>query len=163
MGKALDTWVGLGFALLVGCGSGDDGGTLSGAPDCADPEFRLIGTLDGSAVDEVKSSGVRVVIANIGDPYFEVSYQDPSGPASNPFELRLTWQDTLANGRGDAATGETLVPAAGHPRAGETLCVTDAEVGFMKDGEFRFRIDGLREGADCSGADVPVALLGCSD
>lgn len=156
-------------ALAAGCGGGDDsngspqGGVLVQAPHCLD-SFQVEGTLDGVAVDDLRTTNVNAGLVNIGTPKFDTPISTLVPLASNQIELHLTWTGSLAYGDFAPLTGKSLVAPANHPRAGQQLCITDGEVGFAsggrEDGGFKFHITKLRSGADCS-VDVPVDLRGC--
>lgn len=103
----------------------------------------------------------NVGIVNAGQGYFQTPFTSVVSLEEDQVGLRLTWETLLAYGDDAEASGETLTPPLTHPRAGETLCVTRADVGFTEDGMFTFSIQQARVGADCTGDFVPVNLNGC--
>jgi hypothetical protein len=167
-------WVVMVGAVCVACGGGSDdnptgeAGLLQQAPHCVTggPVFQVQGTLDGVAIDDSRSQNANVGLVNIGAPKFDTPYSNLGALGANQMGLHLTWQNSLAYGQTGPATGATLVPPSSHPQAGQTLCITEGEVGFVdggsEDGVFKFRITGARAGADCS-LDVPIDLRGCFD
>ena len=157
--------------LLPACGGNNGpaaaaGGLLDQTPHCESSghAIRVQGTIDGVPIDNSGAEGASVILVNIDSPKFDTPSSSLREPASNPIELHLTWQSSLAYGETGPLTGDYLVPAKTHPRAGEHLCVRTGEVGFVnggsEDGVFKFRVTGARPGADCS-ADVAVDLRGC--
>lgn len=163
--------VALSCSLLAACGGSSDssapgGELLTQAPHCSSTEgdFRVEGMLDGVAVVDHRTTSINAGLVNIGEPRFDTPFSNQASLAADEIELHLTWKDGLFDGATGPLTGKTLVVPANHPRAGQQLCVTQGEVGFVsggtEDGVFKFRISKLSAGSDCS-VDVPVDLRGC--
>lgn len=158
-------------AALIGCGDGGDGGgdkpsLLAGAPHCMGdaPVFHVQGTLDGVSIDDARSTNSNVGLVNIGTPSLDTPFSTSVSLAANQVELHLKWMTSLAYGQTGAATGDYLMPPSSHPRAGEKVCISAGQVGFVdggsEDGGFKFHITQARAGAGCS-VDVPIDLRGC--
>ncbi len=149
----------LSLALLPACGS--SGGTTASTPiACQQGQFRLLGTLDGQAVD-VTASSEASGLSQVGMGELDVGQDpDPSAPARP--QLHLTWPQGVADGASAAASG-TLIPADG-PLAGQTLGVgsgTTVTI-YTNDEGVGLAWTGFASGADCA-TPVDGDLLGCWD
>ena len=144
----------LSLALLpAACGSSESSQTLV----CQSGQFRLVGTLDGQAVDATASSeGSGLTQAGTGE--LDIGEEpDPSAPART--QLSLTWPQGVVDGETAPASG-TLIPAGG-PLAGQTLCAgSGTTVTLAKGGGVQLQLKGFASGANC---DTPVSgdLAGC--
>jgi hypothetical protein len=134
------------------------------APHCTDFSFRLDGTLDGKAIEDVRTNNFNAAFQN-GSPFHfytpEGNVPLAAGQVAMTFESALG----LVNGAARKMSKGTLVPPAGFSHAGEELCITEGALGFPKEGDERgvlkFWVHAARLGPDCAGAEVPVELRGC--
>jgi hypothetical protein len=176
------TWVGRGLSLvafacaLQACGGGDgDGpsggaaGLLSQAPHCpaGTDALRIEGTVDGATVNDQRTASdqINAGYSNFTMPTFDSPLTDIVPLPASQLELHFGWAQSLAFGQTDTIEAGTLVAPSGAAHAGQTLCITGGQVGFVdggaEDGVFKFRVSALRAGADCTGEVVPVELRGC--
>lgn len=163
-------WLLLLLPLALGaCGSDDAGGLLTQAPRCvgATDELNIEGTLDGASILDRRTSNINAGLVNLGEPRFDTPAVELAPVAAGQVELHLKWTRSLAFGESERMQRGFMTAPSTHPRAGESLCITAGEVGFVdggeEDGVFKFRIDEVRQGADCNGAVLPVAVSGCFD
>lgn len=160
-------------SLASACGGDDSngpsggGGLLSQAPHCpmGTDALRIEGTLDGATVDDQRLSNINAGLVNFGTPSFDTPFSNLAALQPSQLEIHLKWMSSLAYGQSGPTSAGSVVAPAGAAHAGETLCISKGAVGFAKggseDGVFKFRIDELRAGADCTGEVVPAALRGC--
>jgi hypothetical protein len=142
---------------------------LSQAPHCpaGTDALRIEGTLDGAVVDDQRTPGTNSGYTNFGEPSFDTPFSNLAALAPNQLEIHFTWKQSLFFGQADAMLGGSVVAPSGAAHAGQTLCITSGDVGFVdggsEDGAFKFRVLGLKAGADCAGEVVPVDIRGCSN
>jgi hypothetical protein len=176
LGFCAASW-GLPLCLLVAaCGSTSDGaggGSVSGAdvlsqtPKCpagADA-LKIEGTVDGAAIDDVRSADINAGYENIGMPNFYTPLSDLVSLAPNQLALTIDWSAGIFNGQTAPISGGAMTLPANHPDAGAKFCVSAGSVGFVdggsEDSAFKFDITQVKAGADCSGAAMTVDLRGC--
>lgn len=173
------SWAGRALSLLVfscslqACGGGDDGpsgggsGLLSQSPHCpvGTDALRMEGTVDGAVVNDQRTDNSNAGLVNIGQPSFDTPFTNLAPLGATQLEIHFGWMQSLLYGQTDEMTTGTLVAPSGAAHAGQTLCITSGDVGFVdggtEDGAFKFRVTELRAGADCLGDIVPVELRGC--
>ncbi len=144
--------------LPAACGSSAQTSGQTSALICPSGQFRLMGTLDGQAVDVTASSGGSG-LSQVGTGQLDIGPNpDPSAPQRS--QLHLTWPQGVVDGMTTGASG-TLIPVDG-PLAGQTLCVGTGTTVTINTGDNGVTLDlkGLASGANC---DTPVAgeLTGC--
>jgi hypothetical protein len=163
--------------LVPACSGGDsDGGgddaLLSQAPQCPAGEaaLRIEGSIDGSTVNDQRTSNFSVGLTSSVASSFDSPARNVVGnlipePQPSEVEIHLRWAGNVSDGQTSPTTGGSLVAPPGTAYAGQTLCITEGAVGFVdgggEDSVFKFKVSGLRAGADCMGAVVPVELRGC--
>lgn len=176
------TWAGRGLSIfafscaLQACGGSDaDGpsggaaGLLSQAPHCptGTDALRIEGTVDGATVNDQRTAGdqINAGYENFAMPAFDTPLTNLVALPASGLEIHFGWTQSLAYGETDTINAGTLVAPSSAVHAGQTLCITAGEVGFVdggaEDGTFKFRVTALRAGADCMGEVVPVELRGC--
>ncbi|HMJ10476.1 MAG TPA: hypothetical protein VK524_03665 [Polyangiaceae bacterium] len=140
-----------------GCSDSDDNhGSAFEIVACEAGQFRLVGTVDGQAVNisEVASGGFAQGNTAVFDQNRAFGGVDPN-PENT--KVHLEWSGGLADGNSTGVSGTVMLPA-GQPRSGETLCPSgDSRVGFSEDGRFGFALTSLTGGTDCSES-VPGTL-----
>jgi hypothetical protein len=140
-----------------GCGGGSsDDGWLA----CADNEFRLVGQLDGQAVD------LRESTVNAGGGMSQLDTGEFSTQmislAEDPArtKLDLAWAKTIVDGATTDATGTLLMPNSG-VLASKSYCLgSGTKVHFSTEGDLHFKLAGITGGSGCT-APVAGALQGC--
>lgn len=150
-----------GAAVGGSAGTGGSSGGTGGSPfdstlvcrDDGNEWFRLVGMLGGET--------------------FTMENSDPSnivrGRLNNAFDLiALEWEGSLTRGVAVPLTGDVIVVPEGHSLADQSVCITRGVFGAVPEAQqptdgllFRFRIDGVRGGADCAGAEIEAELEGC--
>lgn len=162
-GWILMVWV-CGAAAVVGCGgntTAPGGPGTSNVVQCSKDQFRLVGSLDGVAVDDQEQASGGMTQFNGGSLDTVMGTPD-DGAGAGPTEAHLTWTTGLVFGESGPATG-TIDLAGGLPHAGETLCVGSGTiVGFTSDGDFYFSLRDLHTGTNCETV-VTGQLDGCWD
>src|SRR5262249_26008559 len=160
----LSLWMG---TTALACGGVEGPPALLGqAPHCeaGGDSFHVEGTLDGANIDDRRTTSTDIGLVGLPMPRFDTPYAGIAMPGPDQIELHLKWAKALGYGQTDSTTGDYLKPPMTHPRAGEKLCITAGEVGFVdggsEDGVFKFHITGVASGADCA-TSVPVDLRGC--
>ncbi len=161
------------WLAVIGCG-GDDtssqggSGLLSQAPHCPamTNALKIQGTLDGSSIEDIRSTNINAGYVNFGQAYFATPFVELATLADGQVGLRLEWLNApIAHGETTPASSGFVTAPSNHPRAGEKLCVTSGQIGFVQggeeDGAFKFAVTGARTGADCTGSDLAVDLRGC--
>lgn len=140
-----------------GCGSSGDDEWLP----CAEDEFRLVGQLDGQAIDlreSMVNSGSGMT--QLGSGEFSTQMislaEDPART-----KLDLQWVKTIVDGATTDATGQLLMPNSG-VLASRSYCLGGGtQVHFSSDGEtLHFKLAGITGGTGCATA-VPGELQGC--
>ena len=161
-----------GGAGAAGAAGGPSSIKLSGAeamllfeqsPHCSsvNEEFHLEGNVEGKAVKDDRSQGMLHGGYANG---VHGSFDSPLGsPDLAPGEVELHFKWTIMLALGEASTMQSGVLVS--PVTGKPLCITSGVVGLVGSGAeqqaLKFRIDGARAGADCSGEPVALELRGC--
>jgi hypothetical protein len=128
---------------------------------CAKDEFRLVGQLDGQAVDiresTVNSGGgmTQLTTGELSTQMVSLA-EDPSRT-----KLDLQWPKTIVDGATTDATGTLLMPSSG-VLASQSYCLgSGTQVHTSSDGEtLQFKIAGVKGGNGC-GTAVTGELQGC--
>jgi hypothetical protein len=149
------------FAVLTYTGCGDGGSSDDGWLDCAKDEFRLVGQLDGQAID------IRESMVNSGSGFSQLDTGEFSTQmisfAEDPSrtKLDLAWAKTIVDGATTDATGTLLMPNSG-VLASQSYCLgSGSKVHFSDDGEtLQFKLAGITGGSGCT-TPVPGELRGC--
>lgn len=155
-------WLVFGASLAaIGCGSaGGDGGGGIDAPECAEGEIRVVGSLGDLPIDETSSISGHGFVNAIGESngFFEV--QGLSGPV-----LRIEFPDLLADGAGGPAAGLVDFSDFGGSAAGNCLPATEfpGEVELSPAGSDAgaFLLRDLSESPPCMGPEIAGELRGC--
>ncbi len=136
------------------------------APHCttdSSTSYLLEGSIDGGMVKDAPD-GFSGGFENGNTGHFT---SPGFGGSTDPTRVSIDfeWKHSLAYGQASLISQGTVIPPAGHPRAGEEICITRGVVGFPsggpEDGYFKFWLRGARLGPDCSGDEVPIEVRGC--
>ncbi|HKY40417.1 MAG TPA: hypothetical protein VJN18_31000 [Polyangiaceae bacterium] len=122
-------------------------------PDCdASGHYRLTGTLGADPIEYSGSSTSNLLAT---------SHEMLTS-------MMLRWEGYVREGATMTLSGGYWVVPAGHPDAGQTLCLSGGDVGILPptytpDGgrELKYRITAASLGADCTGPSVDVDIKGC--
>lgn len=147
--------------------SGGGSELLTQAPHCpvGTDALRIEGSVDGATVNDQRSTNINAGLTNVGNSTFDTPLVDFAALQPSELEIHIQWAKSLFYGQTDVTSGGTLIAPSGSAHAGQTLCITAGNVGFVdggsEDGTFKFKVSELRAGADCMGDVVPVELRGC--
>ncbi len=149
------------LAVLTYTGCGDGGSSDDGWLTCAADEFRLVGQLDGQAID------IRESMVNSGSGFSQLDTGEFSTQmisfAEDPSrtKLDLAWAKTIVDGATTDATGTLLMPNSG-VLASKSYCLGNGtKVHISADGEtLHFNLAGITGGSGCT-TPVTGLLRGC--
>lgn len=139
---------------LAACGGTSD----PTPPTCEAGQMKVVGTLDGKDVSET----VDAPSYSFGNATLQ-GKGELNVPAVNPQQVKLSFSQTVINGRSVSATGMVDFSATGGVHAGN--CETGEEVstyGMDADGDgATFVLRHLHADPYCSGPELDGALAGC--
>ena len=141
------------------CGDSDASKDDFQVLSCEAQQFRLVGSVDGRAVEisEPTSGGFVQGNSAVFDQNRAFGGIDPNPEAT---KVHLEWSGALAHGQSGPVSGIVVLPP-NQPRTGQTLCASgDSRVGFSDDGRFGFHLVSLTGGTNCAEA-VQGNLKGC--
>jgi hypothetical protein len=141
-------------AFAIGCGSDDEDDLSTIA--CEPGKLTLSGKVGDDAIS-LSHDRTSSMFQQLQEPYtLEVTF----GPAGDGF-LHLEWTYFAPNGERIPATGTLRMPA-GHPRAGQPLCVGAGTAFLNEEDGVRFVLGGISSGDTCPGIATPGELKGCN-